>query len=181
MKDIHETAIVDKSVEMGHDCTIGPFAIVESGVVLGDGVTIGAYTKVGRGSRIHALAELKDHVLIGAGAVIGRESSIGSGTEVRGGCVLGARVRLGSKCLLADGTMIGNDSHCSGTFTTCNKPEPGQHHPSVIGPRFYAGVRVTIMPNIQIGEDVVVGASSTVRHNIPSGEVWFGNPARKHR
>lgn len=160
---------------------IHPTAIVDPGAALEVGVQVGAYAIVKRGALIKRGTVLKEFVLVGEGAVVGEDCSIGAHTEIRGGCKLGNRVRLGSKCLLADGTEIGDDSQCSGTFTTCNKPEPGQHNPSVMGRDFYAGVGVTIMPQVRIGDSVVVGASSTVRHDIPSGEVWFGNPAKKHR
>lgn len=158
-----------------------PTAIVSPHARIADGVLIGPYCIVEEGARIGAGTELKPYVLIGRNAVIGEGCSIGAYTEIRKDCVLGNRVRLGSKCLLADGTAIGKDSHCSGRFTTCNKPEPGKHRPPWIGPDFYAGVDVTIMPGVSIGMKVVVGASSTVRHNIPPEQVWFGNPARRHR
>lgn len=163
MKDIHPTAIVSRTAK------------------LGDGVRVGAFCVIKDGAQIGAGTELKEFCLVGKNAQILEGCSIGAYTEIRADCSIENRVRLGSKCLLADGTVIGNDSHCSGTFTTCNKPEPGEHNPCYIGPRFYAGVGVRIMPNVVIGEDVKVGASSTVRHDIPHGEVWFGNPARKHR
>jgi len=156
-------------------------AIVHPGAAIHVGAVIGAYCVIKRGAEIGSGTVLKEFALIGPRAVIGKDCSIGAYTEIRGDCVLGDRVRLGSKCLLADGTVIGKDSHCSGTFTTCNKPEPGQHNPATMGRGFYAGVGVVIMPNVVIGEDVKIGASSTVRHNVPSGEVWFGNPAVKHR
>jgi acetyltransferase-like isoleucine patch superfamily enzyme len=141
-------------------------AIIHASAVIGEGTDVLPFT------------------LIGEGARIGKNCSIGAYTEIRGGCVIGDRVRFGSKCLLADGTMIGDDSHLSGTFTTCNKPQlldPSVKTASIMGKRFKAGVGAVIMPGVTIGDDVQVGASSTVRHDIPSGEVWFGNPARKHR
>jgi UDP-2-acetamido-3-amino-2,3-dideoxy-glucuronate N-acetyltransferase len=161
--EVHETAIIDPGAALEVGVRVGPYCIVEAGALIKRGTV------------------LKPYVLVGPRAVVGEGCSIGAYTEIRGDCVLGDRVRLGSKCLLADGTRIGDDSHCSGTFTTCNKPEPGQHNPSVMGANFYAGVGVVIMPNVAIGQDVQVGASSTVRHNIPNGQVWFGNPAVKYR
>ena len=156
-------------------------ANVHPGAHLGHDVRVEAFATIHHGARIGPGTHVKEYAMIGAGAGIGADCSIGAYTEIRAKCVIGVRVRFGSMCLVADGTLIGNDSHLSGRFTTCNKPEPKQHRPCAIGPRFYAGVGVTIMPSVAINEDVVVGASSTVRHHIPSGETWFGNPAVKHR
>jgi UDP-2-acetamido-3-amino-2,3-dideoxy-glucuronate N-acetyltransferase len=134
--------------------------------------------QIGKGCVIKAFA------LIGKNAVIGEGCVIGAYTEVRAGCVLGDRVRTGSKCTLTNGTQVGEDSLLSANFTSTDKPD--LHNPSLslpprFGARFRAGVRVTTMPGVVFGDDVVVGACSQVRHSIPSGEVWFGNPAKKHR
>ena len=42
------------------------------------------------------------------------------------------------------------------------------------------GVSVTILPGLVIGENALIGAGSVVTHNVPDGEIWFGNPAVKH-
>lgn len=47
-----------------------------------------------------------------------------------------------------------------------------------IGKRCFIGIHAIILPGITIGDDCVVGAGSVVTKNIPSGEVWGGNPAR---
>ena len=163
MNSVHTSATVHPSVTLPPDVTIEEFTILRRGVCLGSRTSIRAFA------------------LIGEGTTIGEDCSIGAYTEIRAGCEIGIGVRLGSKCLLADGTKIGDGAHCSGTFTTCNKPTPGEHRPCVIGRRFYAGVRVTILPDVRIGDDVQVGACSQVRHDIPAGQVWFGNPARRYR
>ncbi|UTB33102.1 MAG: acyltransferase [Methanobacterium sp. ERen5] len=40
------------------------------------------------------------------------------------------------------------------------------------------GSNSVIMPSVTIGENSTVGANSFVNCNIPSNEVWVGNPAR---
>jgi maltose O-acetyltransferase len=37
------------------------------------------------------------------------------------------------------------------------------------------------MPGVIVGEGAIILAGSVVTHNIPSYEVWGGNPARKVR
>ena len=41
------------------------------------------------------------------------------------------------------------------------------------------GAGSTILPGIEIGENAMVGAGSVFTKNIPSGEVWAGNPAKQ--
>ena len=40
------------------------------------------------------------------------------------------------------------------------------------------GSNTIIMPGMTVGENAVVGANSFVNGDIPSNEVWAGNPAR---
>lgn len=47
-----------------------------------------------------------------------------------------------------------------------------------IGKRAYIGMNVLIVKPVTIGDDAVVGAGSVVTKDIPTGEVWAGNPAR---
>lgn len=47
-----------------------------------------------------------------------------------------------------------------------------------IGKNCFIGCNTTIMPNVVIGNNCIVGANSVVTKDIPTGEVWAGNPAR---
>lgn len=47
-----------------------------------------------------------------------------------------------------------------------------------IGENVFIGCRVIIMPGVNIGNNVVVGAGSLVTKDIPEGEVWAGRPAK---
>ena len=42
----------------------------------------------------------------------------------------------------------------------------------------FIGTNATILCNVQIGPDSIVGAGSVVTRDIPAGEIWGGNPAR---
>lgn len=33
------------------------------------------------------------------------------------------------------------------------------------------------MPGVHIEDDAIIGAGSVVTHDVPTGEVWAGNPA----
>ncbi len=51
----------------------------------------------------------------------------------------------------------------------------------VIGQGSFIGAGCYILKGVQIGRYCVVGAGSVVTKNIPDGETWAGNPARKIR
>lgn len=47
-----------------------------------------------------------------------------------------------------------------------------------IGNRVFVGAESVILPGVTIGDDVIIGANSTVTHDIPSGMVVVGSPAK---
>ena len=50
--------------------------------------------------------------------------------------------------------------------------------PITLGDNVYVGTNTTILPGVNIGNDVVIGACSVVTRDIPNGSVAVGNPAR---
>lgn len=49
----------------------------------------------------------------------------------------------------------------------------------VIGNCVFIGASTVVLPNVRIGDDVIVGANSTVTRDLESGYVYAGSPARK--
>lgn len=50
--------------------------------------------------------------------------------------------------------------------------------PIKVGNNVWFGGGVTVVPGVTIGDDVVIGAGSVVTHDIPSGVLAAGNPAK---
>jgi acetyltransferase-like isoleucine patch superfamily enzyme len=48
----------------------------------------------------------------------------------------------------------------------------------MIGSNTFIGAHSTILKGVIIGDNSIVGACSVVTKNIPSNEIWAGNPAR---
>jgi len=47
-----------------------------------------------------------------------------------------------------------------------------------IGAHVFIGMNTLIISSVSIGDRAVIGAGSVITKDIPSGEVWVGNPAR---
>jgi acetyltransferase-like isoleucine patch superfamily enzyme len=53
--------------------------------------------------------------------------------------------------------------------------------PVKIGDNVFIGAHSTILKGVTIGENSIVGACSVVTKSIPANEIWAGNPAKKIR
>lgn len=102
---------------------------------------------------------------------------IGKTSRVPTGCVDGVfpfMVDIGEHCVIADGARI--LSHDPSLLPLRNRYMAKRTR---IGDRCSVGYGSIILPGVSIGDGVVIGAGSVVTKDIPDGEVWAGNPARK--
>ena len=72
--------------------------------------------------------------------------------------------------------VVGDNSLISQNVTLARyKKNPGVPR---LGDRVYVGPGTVIVGDVEIGDDVIIGANSLVNKSIPSGSVAFGCPAR---
>ena len=102
-------------------------------------------------------------VEIHPGAQIGRRFFIDHGM----GVVIGATTVVGDDVMLYHGVTLGGRSLARGT----------KRHPTV-GDRVTIGAGARVLGNIDIGDDVQIGANSVVVKPVPTGAVATGIPAR---
>ncbi|MBF0438219.1 MAG: acyltransferase [Magnetococcales bacterium] len=105
--------------------------------------------------------------------------------------ILGNHVRINVNCMMqaharieiGDYTMIG----ASCLIVTANHDtskrgleafDTQKHLPVKIGRHCWLGAGVTVLPGVTIGDEVVVGAGSTVTSDLPPGGIYAGSPAR---
>jgi acetyltransferase-like isoleucine patch superfamily enzyme len=48
-----------------------------------------------------------------------------------------------------------------------------------LGDRVKVGLGAVILPHVTVGSDARIGAGAVVTKDIPPGETWVGNPARR--
>lgn len=84
---------------------------------------------------------------------------------------IGDRVTISSRV-----TLVTHDG--SGWLLNDDRGRRFRYAPIKIGSDVFIGAGVTIMPGVEIGDRVVVGAGSVVTRSIPGGTVVAGVPAR---
>ena len=117
---------------------------------------------------------------------LGDDCFVGPFVEIQKGVVIGARskvqshaficelVRIGDDCFVGHGVMFTNDVFANGG------PARGRRElwrSTRIGHRVSIGSNATLLP-VDICDDVVIGAGSTVTRNITKPGIYAGNPAR---
>lgn len=131
----HATRVFDNHPAPSGD--IHTAATVAESVLLGDAVTIDA------GACVEADAVLGDRVWIGAGVYIGHGATIGNDTVIKPGAVICHAVKIGQRCTIHPNATIGADGF--------------GYAPSDAG-----WVKIEQLATVVIGDDVEIGANSTV-------------------
>lgn len=112
------------------------------------------------------------HVLVEwiLGIELPRKLKAGKGLIIYHGqaLVLNQGVQLGDDCILRNSTTIGHKKNSEGGFSKC----------PVIGNRVDIGAHAVIIGDINIGDDVIIGAGAIVVKSVPANCVVAGNPAK---
>jgi UDP-3-O-[3-hydroxymyristoyl] glucosamine N-acyltransferase len=151
------TALFDRGPE--HVKGVHPTAVVAPDAKLGSGVSIGAFTIVGARSRIDAGTLILPQVTIGADVAIGAGSLVHAGARIGDRCVIGDRVIVHANAVIgSDGFSFAPDLMSAPVFA------PG-----------VTLTRVHSLGNVVIGDDVEVGAGTTIdRATIESTRIGNG-------
>ncbi|MBD1393327.1 serine acetyltransferase [Mucilaginibacter sp. ZB1P21] len=82
--------------------------------------------------------------------------------------VINKDVIIGENCTIRQTTTIGNKENADGSFSACPK----------IGNHVDIGSNACILGNIEIGDNVKIGAGSVVVKSVPANVIIAGNPAK---
>ncbi len=141
--------------------------------------------KLGRGVRLARFINLY-------GCKVGDETRIGAFVEIQKNAQVGSRCKISSHSFICEGVTIEdnvfighgvvfiNDSYPRAT-NAGGKPQ-GQHdwkvEPTLVRRWASIGSGATILANVTIGENAMVGAGSVVTKDVPANSIAAGNPAR---
>ena len=120
---------------------------------------------------------------IGKGAVIGSNCRIGALAHVGSEAVLGDNVRIQGGAYIANECIVWDEAFIGPNATLLNDKHPpsrdaSKWKPVVIEARAVIGGGATVVPGVVVGQDAVLAAGAVLTKDLPSEEVWAGNPAR---
>lgn len=134
---------------------------------------------IGEGTRIWQFT------IVLRGAEIGSNCNINAQCFIENDVVIGNNVTVKCGVQLWDGITIEDDVFIgpNATFTNDKYPRskvyPEQFARTMIKKGASIGANATILCGVTIGENSMVGAGSVVTKDVPAGELWYGNPAKR--
>lgn len=151
---IHPTAQIDPTAQIGSTARIGAFCVIRAGAVIGDGAWIGSHVSIGTGSSIGDTAQIADGVRIGGGVRIGARVILQPNVVI-GGDGFSFVTEEPSQVEVARETLGKGTGTGTGTGTSTNTGDA----PSDQDATWH---RIHSLGGVQIGDDVEIGAGSTV-------------------
>lgn len=188
--DIGPNCTISKKAKIGKNCTIGANSIIQDSVVLEEGVFLHPNVTILSGCVIGK------NTVISSGAIIGSEGFGNARDEHKkwhsiahlGGVVIGDNVTIGANtCIdkgtledtkIANGVRIDNLVHIAHNVSigadTAIAANTGIAGSTTIGKRCMIGGMVGIVGHLNICDDVIINAKSTVDKDISSSGVYTG-------
>lgn len=144
----------------------------KSKIELGNNIIFSSATKynfVGINKPVSIFVGKNAELLIG-------DNSGFSGTSI----FVAKKIIIGKYCNFGGNTSIwDNDFHpLNYEDRRVHKINQIKSSPIIIGNDVFVGANSIILKGVSIGDRSIIGAGSVVSKNIPSDEIWAGNPAR---
>jgi acetyltransferase-like isoleucine patch superfamily enzyme len=126
------------------------------------------------------------------GCEIGDNTKLGAFVEIQKNAVVGRNCKISSHTFICEGVTIEDNVFIGHSVTFINDSYPRataadgslqteqdwKVEPTVVKKGASIGSGSTILPNLVIGENALVGAGSVVTRDVPPDSIVAGNPAR---
>jgi UDP-3-O-[3-hydroxymyristoyl] glucosamine N-acyltransferase len=185
---VHPEAVVSSSAYISAgcvlgNCVIGDNTMIQPNVTIYDKVTIGEYCLIQAGAVIGTdglgCQRLEDGTLVKfphlGGVDIGNNVEIGANSQIARGVLSNTIIKNGVKmnglcfiahnCILEENVWITGNTMLAGSVRV-------KENTTIFS-------SVVIREQRTIGRGVTIGMGSVITKDVPDGETWFGNPAKK--
>jgi len=157
-------------LSLGEGCIVGAQAVIYQGTQIGQKCLIADLSFVRENTTIG------DYVIIGAHVTVENKVRIGSYTKIQTGAYITAATTIEDHVFIAPCVVTTNDNYMGRTEERF-KYWGG----AVIKRGARVGANVTLLPNMQIGEEAFIAAGSTITKEVADKTLVMGSPARYKR
>ncbi|MDD6224189.1 MAG: acyltransferase [bacterium] len=192
---IYPNTIIKKGAEIFDNTVIGkqpkaPGCTERAVDIIKKPTIIGENTIISTLCSIYAGVEIGNNSLIGDGASIREDCKIGSYTIVSRNVTVNYETIIGNHTKIMDNShitgnaVIGDNVFISVMVSTTNDNAMGGkgYNEEVVGPIIKDGAKIgasaSILPNVIIGENSIVGSGAVVTKNVDDNCVVMGVPAK---
>lgn len=140
-------------------------------------VIIGRNLRMNSGQNFNLIGR-QQKCIIWVEGVLTIKNNVGISTSA---IICNHQITIGNNVVIGGNTAIYDSDFHSIEATQRNNPIQDRSNarwaPVKIADNVFIGAHTTILKGVSIGENCIVGACSVVTKNIPSNEMWAGNPA----
>lgn len=115
---------------------------------------------------------------------IAKSASIGAFVDIGDDVVIGKMCKIQCFVSIPPGIRIGDNVFIGPKVTFTNDKQPKANGEwenliTTVEDDVSIGAAAVILPGLTLGKGCMIGAGAVVTKNIPPGETWAGNPARR--
>jgi UDP-N-acetylglucosamine acyltransferase len=177
MTEIHETAIIGKSVELGKDVKIGPYAIIRDNVNIGDRVQIDSHALICEETTIGADSRVFHSAVVGevnqdlkykgekTATIIGERTNIREFVTIHRGTDDKWKTVVGNDCLLMAYVHVAHDVEVGNNVILANSATLAGH--VVVDDFAIIGGLVGVHQFVKIGKHVMIGGGFRCVKDVP--------------
>jgi len=148
-------------------------------------VCIAPDVKLGKGVKLSKFINMY-------GCEVGEDTKIGAFVEIQKNAFVGKRCKISSHTFICEGVTIEDEVFIGHSVTFINDMYPRatteggglqteadwKVDKTLVKRRASIGSGSTILANVTIGENAIIGAGSVVTKDVPANTIVAGNPAR---
>ncbi|HXS76327.1 MAG TPA: acyltransferase [Terracidiphilus sp.] len=146
---------------------------------IADDVKLGANVRLAKFINLYG-CEIGDESKIGAFVEIQKNAKVGKRCKISSHSFICEGVEIEDNVFIGHGVMFTNDIYPRATTSDggLQTEADWKVEKTIVKRGASIGTGATILPNLSIGENAIVGAGSVITRDVPPGAVVAGNPAR---
>jgi bifunctional UDP-N-acetylglucosamine pyrophosphorylase/glucosamine-1-phosphate N-acetyltransferase len=189
----YENTYIDEFVEIGKDSVIYPNVFLQGDTKIGENCMIYPGVRIVN-SIISNNCEIKDNSLI-TESFVGIDTTIGPMAQLRPGSKLMGKNKIGNfvelkKVIIGEGSKsshltylgdaeLGKDVNVGCGTITCNYDGINKHK-TIIGNRVFVGSDVQFVAPVNIGDDALIAAGSTITKDVENDSLGITRAEQKN-
>ena len=186
-KNIHPSAVIDKSAQLGEGVVIGPNCVIDEGAAIGEGTVLDANVVIGRNVKIGANCQLYANCVIGrppqllgldpsrklGGLRIGDNNIIREQVTIHPSIYPDKQTRIGSENLLMVGAHLGHDCALEDKIVISNYSQISGHCKIETG--VWLSGMVAVHQFVTFGRWCYATGFAGINHDVPPFVIISGH------